>query len=141
MHNGEDNRLTHALINSALKPALDVVEAEWRESWRAAQSAGRKKADALAGKDGRGALILIGNRSQDKFFSNGKSPLLGSTQTIYSALGLDFPNAMKDPAFFPGVYETTRSTSRSLIKLGKIHTTHLFLVSWVSPVCSAFPFS
>lgn len=71
MHNGEDNRLTHDLINRALKPALDIVEAEWRESWRAAQSLSRKKSDVAAGKDGRGALILIGNRSQNKFFSNG----------------------------------------------------------------------
>lgn len=34
MHNGEDNRLTHDLINKALRPALDIVEQEWREDRR-----------------------------------------------------------------------------------------------------------
>lgn len=78
MHNGEDNRLTHDLINKALKPALDIVEREWREDRRSAKG------------DGRGALIIIGRRDQDKFFSN----------------GLDFANATKDPNFFPDTYNT-----------------------------------
>lgn len=66
MHNGEDNRLTHDLINRGLKPALDLVEREWRDSWRAAT-----KAHIPTSSEGNGALILIGKRGQDKFFSNG----------------------------------------------------------------------
>lgn len=52
------------MIDRALKPALDVVEKHWREQWRAAQKA--------QGKEGaKGALIIVGKQSQDKFFSNG----------------------------------------------------------------------
>jgi hypothetical protein len=58
LHNGQDSRLTDKLIDQGLKPALDVVEREWREGWRES--------------NGRGALILVGRRDQDKFFSNGK---------------------------------------------------------------------
>lgn len=64
LHNGEDNRLTANVLNQALKPALDVVERHWREQWRAAQK--------VKGKEGaKGALIIVGKQSQDKFFSNG----------------------------------------------------------------------
>ena len=73
LHNGDDSRLTHALINEALKPALDLVEREWREQWRAAQREAASSKDAPKGAAGAGALIIIGNRSQDKFFSNGAS--------------------------------------------------------------------
>ncbi|KAL5526411.1 hypothetical protein ACEPAF_8134 [Sanghuangporus sanghuang] len=90
MHNGEDNRLTHELINGALKPALDVVEREWREVWRAAQAANRLESTAGPVSDGRGALIIVGKRDQNKFFSN----------------GLDFSKATKDPNFFPDTYNT-----------------------------------
>ena len=75
MHNGEDNRLTHELINNALKPALDTVEREWREMWRSAQAANRSQqsnASPSPDSDGRGALIIVGKRDQNKFFSNGK---------------------------------------------------------------------
>lgn len=69
LHNGVDNRLTGEVINHAIKPALDVVEKQWREQWRPAQK--------VKGKDGaKGALIIVGKRSQDKFFSNGMSPSL-----------------------------------------------------------------
>jgi len=61
-----------------LKPALDVVERDWREQWRAAQSSGDKEG-------GKGALIIVGRRDQDKFFSN----------------GLDFEKAVVNPNFFP----------------------------------------
>ena len=71
MQNGEDNRLTHALVNKALKPALDIVEKEWRETFRAAQKKGSASKDAT--KDGRGALIIVGKMDQDKFFSNGQA--------------------------------------------------------------------
>lgn len=66
MHNGEDNRLTYTMIREALMPALDHVEREWRSEWGAAQ-----KSKQTGGPDGSGALILIGKRDQDKFFSNG----------------------------------------------------------------------
>ncbi|KAI0671547.1 ClpP/crotonase [Trametes maxima] len=85
LHNGADSRLTDVLILQAFKPALDVVEKHWRENWRAGQA---KKDDALR----KGALIIVGNRKQDKFFSN----------------GLDWANASKDPNFhtnfFPIVF-------------------------------------
>jgi len=77
LHNGPDNRLTHALINKGLKPALDIVEREWRA----------QRAEALKdmSSDGaKGALIIVGRKSQDKFFSN----------------GLDLANAVRDPNFF-----------------------------------------
>ncbi|KAJ7086068.1 ClpP/crotonase-like domain-containing protein [Mycena belliarum] len=64
LHNGLDNRLTPALIDLAIKPALDAVERHWRARWREAQTAKDKSA-------GNGALILVGRKDQDKFFSNG----------------------------------------------------------------------
>lgn len=64
MHNGADSRLTDAFILQAFKPALDIVERHWRENWRTGQA---KKDEKLC----RGALIIVGNRKQDKFFSNG----------------------------------------------------------------------
>jgi len=77
LHNGEDNRLTVDMIDRALKPALDVVEKHWREQWRAAQKA--------QGKEGaKGALIIIGKQSQEKFFSN----------------GFDLPSVLGNPNFF-----------------------------------------
>ncbi|KAJ3997171.1 ClpP/crotonase-like domain-containing protein [Lentinula boryana] len=79
LHNGDDSRLTHELINQGLKPALNTVEKEWRESWRIHIK--DKKANK---EEGKGALIIVGRRDQDKFFSN----------------GLDFVNSQKDPNFF-----------------------------------------
>ena len=67
LHNGVDNRLTAVLVEKALKPALDVVEKEWRKDWRAAQAKGK----AATESEGKGALIIVGKRAQDKFFSNG----------------------------------------------------------------------
>ena len=64
MHNGADNRLTDVFLTQALKPALDTVERHWRENWRAGIA---KKDEKLT----HGAVILVGNRKQDKFFSNG----------------------------------------------------------------------
>jgi len=77
MHNGVDNRLTYTMINGALQPALDLVEKAWREQWRDAQD--------VKGKAGaKGALIIVGKRSQDKFFSN----------------GFDFESVLADPNWF-----------------------------------------
>ncbi|KAJ7160251.1 ClpP/crotonase-like domain-containing protein [Mycena filopes] len=64
LHNGLDNRLTPALVDFALKPALNAVEAHWRTQWRAVQGAKDKSG-------GNGALIFVGKKGQDKFFSNG----------------------------------------------------------------------
>ncbi|KII89779.1 hypothetical protein PLICRDRAFT_138074 [Plicaturopsis crispa FD-325 SS-3] len=77
LHNGQDNRLTETLVDHGLKPALDAVEKHWREQWRPAQATKTKEG-------GAGALIIVGRRDQDKFFSN----------------GLDFENAVANPNFF-----------------------------------------
>lgn len=66
LHHGEDNRLTPTLINDALQPALDVVERDWSAGREAAQARKEKELDGA-----RGALIIVGKRNQDKFFSNG----------------------------------------------------------------------
>ncbi|KAF5327535.1 hypothetical protein D9619_004364 [Psilocybe cf. subviscida] len=75
LHNGVDNRLTQEFIHKGFLPALDAVEREWRVVQRAAV----KKP-----QEGGGALIIVGKKDQDKFFSN----------------GLDFANSSKDPNFF-----------------------------------------
>ena len=64
LHNGQDNRLTHELINKAVMPALDIVEREWRAQRRTAL-------ETKNTEGGKGALIIVGRRDQDKFFSNG----------------------------------------------------------------------
>lgn len=81
LHNGQDSRLTHELINQGLKPALNTVEKDWRESWRIHMRDQKVNTD-----EGKGALIIVGRRDQDKFFSNGVSsyvlllsPFLSST--------------------------------------------------------------
>jgi enoyl-CoA hydratase/carnithine racemase len=60
LHNGEDSRLTARLIGEALRPALDMVEKHWTNN----------RLTTLANA-GEGALIIVGKRDQDKFFSNG----------------------------------------------------------------------
>ena len=64
LHNGEDSRLTRVLINDGLRPALDAVEKDWREHRRATQAKGSE--------GGAGALVIVGKRGQNKFFSNGE---------------------------------------------------------------------
>jgi len=81
LHNGQDNRLTDVLVDDGLKPALDTVERHWREEWRES----KKSKDKARGK---GALIIVGKRGQDKFFSN----------------GLDYERSSKNPSFFPLVF-------------------------------------
>ncbi|CCM02828.1 uncharacterized protein FIBRA_04940 [Fibroporia radiculosa] len=82
MHNGEDSRFTDHFINHAFMPALDAVERHWRQDWRIAKANKDKEG-------GKGTLVIVGKRGQDKFFSN----------------GLDYDNIMNDPAyrisFFP----------------------------------------
>jgi hypothetical protein len=58
--------LTASLISDAFMPALDAVERDWR--------AARRDKDIATEKDmsvGAGALVIVGNTKQDKFFSNG----------------------------------------------------------------------
>jgi hypothetical protein len=66
LHNGEDSRLTKTLIDDAFKPALDAVEKHWRALWREAKTTKHSNG-------GGGALIIVGKRNQNKFFSNGRS--------------------------------------------------------------------
>jgi hypothetical protein len=56
------------LINDALKPALQIVEREWRKE----RGEGKAKQDKSAGT---AALVLVGRLDQEKFFSNGASNL------------------------------------------------------------------
>ena len=71
LHNGVHNVLTLTFINNAIRPALDVVEEEWRKSVKAAKAKGK----SAALDEGKGAVIIIGKRGQNKFFSNGKVDL------------------------------------------------------------------
>jgi Delta3-Delta2-enoyl-CoA isomerase len=101
LHNGIDNRLTEVLVEKAIKPALDVVEKEWRETWRASKAKGK----AAAEDEGKGALIIVGKRDQDKFFSNGGLFLfLIICMLIFLSEGFDLENALKNPNFFPRTF-------------------------------------
>lgn len=90
LHNGDDSRLTARLIDDALRPALDVVETHWTNN----------RLTALAGSQhpspksiaGEGALIIVGKRNQDKFFSN----------------GFLYDSVKNDPGFFTGLYSRPR---------------------------------
>ena len=64
LHNGVDNRLVKALINDAFKPALQIVEREWRREREEGKAQNDKNAGAAA-------LAIIGRLDQEKFFSNG----------------------------------------------------------------------
>jgi len=68
LHNGVHNVLALTFINDAIRPALDVVEEEWRKSVKVAKAKGK----SAAPDEGNGALIVVGKRDQNKFFSNGK---------------------------------------------------------------------
>ena len=57
LHNGVDSRLNREFIEDAVMKALDLVEKDWRSSTT---------------EDGApGALIIVGKKTQQKFFSNG----------------------------------------------------------------------
>ena len=86
LHNGVDSRLTKQMIDDALRPALDVVERHWNEN-RHLDSTTLKK-DTLEGRGGEGALIIVGKRDQDKFFSN----------------GFEYESVKGNLAFFTGAY-------------------------------------
>ena len=71
LHNGPHNVLALTFINDAIRPALEVVEEEWRKSLKAARAEGK----SAATNEGKGALVIIGKRDQNKFFSNGEVSL------------------------------------------------------------------
>jgi hypothetical protein len=77
-------------------PALDAVEREWRDS--------RRGKDAADESVGAGALILVGNRSQDKFFCNGELCVSTTSAQLTCSAGLDYANSSKDPNFFLDTY-------------------------------------
>jgi Delta3-Delta2-enoyl-CoA isomerase len=56
------------LINDAFKPALQIVEREWRKEH--AEGKAKKAKNA-----GTAALVIVGRLDQEKFFSNGKPDL------------------------------------------------------------------
>ncbi|KAA1467316.1 ClpP/crotonase [Dentipellis sp. KUC8613] len=80
LHSTPDNRITRALVEDALKPALDAVEREWRAASRAAKAPKKLGAE--------GALVIVGRRGQEKFFSN----------------GFDYESVIADPNWFPVVF-------------------------------------
>ncbi|KAH9983096.1 ClpP/crotonase [Russula compacta] len=82
LHNGVDNRLVKSLINDALKPALQIVEREWRKE----RAEGKAKKDKNAGA---AALVIVGRLDQEKFFSN----------------GFDYPSVVSDPSWFPATFD------------------------------------
>lgn len=69
LHNGVHNVLSLAFINDAIRPALDLIEEEWRKSVKGAKAKGKSAAPG----EGNGAVIVIGKRNQNKIFSNGRS--------------------------------------------------------------------
>ena len=85
LHNGEDSRITTSLINDALWPALDMVEKHWTTNRFAAVEDSQHSALESSAADG--ALIIVGKRDQDKFFSNG---------FVYDSI-------KDDPSFFAGL--------------------------------------
>jgi Delta3-Delta2-enoyl-CoA isomerase len=88
------------LINDAFKPALQIVEREWRKE----RAEGKAKKDKEAGA---AALVIVGRLDQDKFFSNGAlRPLRTSPFFFWSnsdpVAGFDYPSVVADPAWFTG---------------------------------------
>jgi Delta3-Delta2-enoyl-CoA isomerase len=67
--------LVKHLINDAFKPALQIVEREWRKE----RAEGKAKQDKNAGT---AALVIVGRLDQEKFFSNGM-PNLPIFQTVF----------------------------------------------------------
>ena len=72
LHNRSENLLTHEVINHGLKPALDVVEQEWRMMWRKTRTRRNMEQESSAEPiaDGCGALIIT---SHGKYFCGGAS--------------------------------------------------------------------
>jgi hypothetical protein len=69
-HNKTENILTHEAINVGFKPALDLVEREWRTAWRRSRRRTQKsESDEELTGDGSGALIITGH---GRYFCGGK---------------------------------------------------------------------
>jgi hypothetical protein len=68
------------LINDALKPALRVVEREWRKE----RAEGKSKNDKNAGV---AALVIVGRLDQEKFFSNGTHTFPDTRRDIKALFG------------------------------------------------------
>ncbi|KAF7327455.1 Acid protease [Mycena kentingensis (nom. inval.)] len=96
LHNGQDNRLTPALVN-ALNSLLDTVELKWRAQWRAVPADSKDRSAAS------GALILVGRKDQDKFFSNGLV-LLQSPVVTLTRNRLDLTQVAFNGNFFPSIF-------------------------------------
>ncbi|KAF9506048.1 hypothetical protein BS47DRAFT_1378169 [Hydnum rufescens UP504] len=75
MHHGVDNRINHEFIDEVFLKALDLVERDWRSS--------------TSEVGAPGALIIVGQKSQQKFFSN----------------GLDYEGISKGPGFFTNYFD------------------------------------
>jgi len=82
LHNGVDNRLVKPLINDAFKPALQIVEHEWRKE----RTEGKTKKDKNAGT---AALVIVGRLDQEKFFGN----------------GFDYASVTSDPGWFQATFD------------------------------------
>lgn len=91
---GEDNRLTKSFIEDAILPALDVVQSAWVD----ARDQARAKKDKEGGK---GALVMVGKRKQDKFFSNGIIYIYVCVIILSESAGFDYPSVVGDPTFIP----------------------------------------
>jgi Delta3-Delta2-enoyl-CoA isomerase len=87
------------LINDAFKPALQIVEREWRKE----RAEGKAKKEKNAGT---AALVIVGRLDQEKFFSNGASECLsllpGVPLRFFFVTGFDLSSVFGDPTWFTG---------------------------------------
>jgi len=86
--------LVKALINDAFKPALQIVEREWRKEREEGKAKKYKNAGAAA-------LVIVGRLDQDKFFSNGAPDPNSFRESDLNpfCLGFDYPVSSRDPSF------------------------------------------
>jgi hypothetical protein len=90
--------LVKDLINNAFKPALQIVERQWR----------RERQEGKARKDkknaGTAALVIVGRLDQEKFFSNGAPDPDSFWESDFNPflLGFDYPVSSRDPSFLTG---------------------------------------
>ncbi|KZT72629.1 ClpP/crotonase [Daedalea quercina L-15889] len=117
MHNGDDCRFTEVFLKNAIMPALDAVERHWRENWRAARAAKDKDG-------GKGTLVIVGKRTQNKFFSN----------------GLDYDNLVKDPNFHMNFFPLTFNPAIRRLLTFPIPTVaaingHCFAAAFILALC------
>ena len=89
--------MVKALINDAFKPALQIVEREWRKE----REEGKTKKDKNAGV---AALVIVGRLDQEKFFSNGAPDPDSFWESDLNplCLGFDYPVSSRDLSFLAG---------------------------------------